>query len=73
MTVLTHTLPITLQQARKARRLSQLELWNVWRFNRGGQWLAATLMPAMAAGLAQTAQINPIAAVRLGVRLVNHG
>ena len=26
MNVLTHTLPITLQQARKARRLSQLEL-----------------------------------------------
>ena len=26
MNVLTHTLPITLQQARRARRLSQLEL-----------------------------------------------
>ncbi len=143
MNVLTHTLPITLQQARKARRLSQLELslrvgvsqrhvsfvesgrakpsrtllmswlqeldaplavrnaamlqagyapafsaaaltdpllaqandalvqllkahdpmpafvldslWNVLHFNQGGQWLAATLMPSLAMGLAASA------------------
>ena len=142
MNVLTHTLPITLQTARKARRLSQLELslrvgvsqrhvsfvesgrakpsrtllmawlheldaplavrnaamlqagyapafstaaltdpllaqandalvqllkahdpmpafvldslWNVLQFNQGGQWLAATLMPSLTMGLAES-------------------